>query len=159
MKKYLILIVVLLISVVSVMKSDMGPFQGIITTSPVININLDKATSGGTVELLDDDLNVTQKGIVWHTSSEPTLALNSGYTQEGAGPDSGESATFTSQMSSLVNGTTYYVRAYITNGDGTFYDENEVSFVSVPTLGEWGMIALTTLLAGFGGWFVWRRVV
>ena len=158
MKKYLILIVVLLISVVSVMKSDMGPFQGIITTSPVININLDKATSGGTVELLNDDLDVTQKGIVWHTSSEPTLGLNTGYTQEGAGPTSGNSATFTSQMSGLVNGTTYYVRTYITNGDGTFYG-NELSFVSVPTLGEWGMIALATLLAGFGGWFVWRRVV
>jgi hypothetical protein len=158
MKKYLILIVILLISVTSVMKSDMGPFQGIITTSSVTDINSDLATSGGTVELLGDDLDVSEKGIVWHTSSEPTLATNTGYTQEGSGPTSGNTATFTSQMSGLEYGSTYYIRAYITNGDGTFYG-NEVSFVSVPTLGEWGMIAFVTLLAGFGGWFVWKRVV
>ncbi|MBX3043015.1 MAG: IPTL-CTERM sorting domain-containing protein [Candidatus Kapabacteria bacterium] len=157
MKKYLILIIIILASA-AVLKSDMGLFDGVLTTTPVFNINLDNATSGGYVELTNDDLDVTQKGIVWSTSTEPTLSSNTGFTQEGAGPNSGASANFTSEMSSLVNGTTYYVRAYITNGDGTFYG-NEVSFVSVPTLGEWGMIALATLLAGFGGWFVWRRVV
>jgi len=156
MKKYLIIIVIMLISAV-VLKSDYGLFDGILETSSVSNINLDKAQSGAYVSLTDDDLDVTQKGIVWHTSQNPTLSFKTGYTQDGAGPETGESETYSSQMTGLVNGTTYYVRAYITNGDGTFYG-NQVSFVSVPTLGEWGMIALATLLAGFGGWFVWRRV-
>ncbi len=29
----------------------------------------------------------------------------------------------------------------------------------IPTLGEWGVIALSVLMLGMGGWFVWRRIV
>ena len=33
------------------------------------------------------------------------------------------------------------------------------AFASIPTLTEWAAIALGSLLALFGGWFVWRRVI
>jgi hypothetical protein len=61
-------------------------------------------------------------------------------------------------MTNLVYTETYYVRAYFTNGDGTFYGQ-EVSFVSIPTLGQWGLIIFSLLLAGVGGRFVWKNLV
>ncbi len=123
-----------------------------------IKIHDDKATSGGHIELSDDDLDVTQKGIVWSKNVNPTLVINNGYTEEGAGPPSGDSLTFVSTMTNLVYTETYYVRAYFTNRDGTFYGQ-QVSFVSVPTLGEWGLILLTLLLAGIGRRFLWYKIV
>ncbi|GAB1371381.1 hypothetical protein MASR1M45_14430 [Candidatus Kapaibacterium sp.] len=154
MKKIITIVAIVLLSA-SILKSDLGLFEGTISTTAVYNINLDKGTSGGTYEMATDDPDVTTVGIVWHTSTNPTLTTKTGYTSQT--PPNARSGSFTSQMSSLVNGNTYYVRAYIINTDGTFYGD-EVSFVSIPTLGEWGLIALTVLLAGFGGWFIWRRV-
>jgi len=60
-------------------------------------------------------------------------------------------------MTNLVYTETYYVRAYFTNGDGTFYGL-QVSFVSVPTLGEWRFILLTLLFADIGGRFLWYKI-
>ncbi len=157
MKKSLIIIAIIFIST-AILKSDLGLFDGILETASVSEIHDDVATSGGYIELTDDDLDVTQKGIVWSTNSNPTLASNVGYTQEGAGPNTGGNLLYESQMTDLVYTETYYVRAYFTNGDGTFYGQ-EVSFVSIPTLGQWGLIIFSLLLAGVGGRFLWKNLV
>lgn len=57
---------------------------------------------------------VTGRGLVYHTSANPTLANS--VAVEGAG-----TGNFTTSISGLTPGTQYYVRAYATNSAGTSY--------------------------------------
>jgi uncharacterized protein (TIGR02145 family) len=68
---------------------------------------------------------VTAKGVVWNTSQNPTITSNLGITNNGTGTSS-----FTSSITSLTAGTTYYVRAYATNEAGTAYG-GEKSFTTI----------------------------
>ena len=64
----------------------------------------------------DGNSSVNKKGVCWSTSKEPTIEddlTNDGYW----------SGTYTSIMTDLDPNTTYYVRAYATNGVGTNYSE------------------------------------
>jgi uncharacterized protein (TIGR02145 family) len=92
-----------------------------ITTLPIDNITSTSATSGGNITN-NGGTPVTQRGIVWGTSPNPTTASNS--TNDGSG-----TGNFTSNLSGLTANTTYYVRAYATNSAGTSYG-NEVSFTA-----------------------------
>ncbi len=93
-----------------------------VTTTSVTDIALTSATSGG--NLTDDGgSTVTAKGICWNTSPNPTTADNT--TDEGTAMGS-----FTSAMTDLTENTTYYVRAYATNGEGTAYGE-ELEFTTL----------------------------
>jgi uncharacterized protein (TIGR02145 family) len=69
---------------------------------------------------------ITEKGVVWSTTPNPTVASNK--TTNGSGAD-----RFTTTITGLVTGTTYYIRAYATNSLGTAYG-NEISFVFGPPL-------------------------
>jgi len=114
-----------------------------ISTNNVQIIGNEQAQSGGTIT--DEGASsITAKGLVWNTSGTPTLSDNS--TDEGGG-----SSDFTSLMDNLDVNQTYYVRAYATNSYGTGYG-NEKTFVytAIPTLPEWGLIVLGSLVAIFG---------
>lgn len=63
----------------------------------------------------------TAMGVCWSTSPNPTIADN--HTNDGSGE-----GMFTSQMTGLTAGVTYYVRAYMQNSTGVFYGE-ERSFI------------------------------
>jgi uncharacterized protein (TIGR02145 family) len=69
----------------------------------------------------DGDAAVTARGVVWSTSSDPTIALST-KTSDGSGKGG-----FISELSGLTPNTTYYVRAYATNSLGTGYG-NEFYF-------------------------------
>jgi hypothetical protein len=162
MKKLIIYIAILLFANIA-MKADWGIFEAMISTQPVYNITNNSAISGGSINLTEDDNDVLEKGIVWSTSSMPTILDNDGKTEQGAGPTSGNSAIFASNMTGLQLGTKYYVRAYLITTDESeaeiaFYGQQRI-FTTIPTLGEWGLIALGLLFASFGGWYVMRRVV
>lgn len=92
-----------------------GPSLPIVTTSPISNISDDKATSGGRV-IDDGRLKVTERGVCWAKTKNPTIKGN--HTKDGTGE--GE---FTSQITELESGELYYVRAYATNEMGTAYGE------------------------------------
>jgi len=94
-----------------------------VTTQAVTNIGTTTATGNGNITDLGIP-NPTQHGVVWDTSTGPTIADNK--TEEGAASATG---AFTSSMTGLSPGTTYYVRAYATNAAGTAYG-NEVSFTT-----------------------------
>jgi len=91
--------------------------------------------------------NVTAKGVCWSTSQSPTL--DDDFTDEGPGTGS-----FTSNLTGLADGTTYYVRAYATNSAGTAYG-NEVSFTTdeivLATLTTANASAITSFTAMSGG--------
>ena len=94
---------------------DPGP---VINTSSLLGITTTSATCGG--EVLDDDgYSVTARGVCWSTSHNPTVA--NAHTSNGTGVGS-----FTSSLTGLTPGTTYYVRAYATNSQGTKYGEEVV---------------------------------
>ena len=80
------------------------------------------AVSGGIISN-DGGSPITAKGIVWSITSNPTVSLAT-KTNNGTG-----TGTYTSNLSNLSPITTYYVRAYATNGVGTAYG-NEISFKS-----------------------------
>lgn len=92
-----------------------------LTTAAASSITQTDATSGGNVTN-DGGLAVTERGVCWNTSGAPVITDN--HTSDGAG-----SGSFSSALSSLNPGTTYYVRAYGVNSLGTGYG-NEVSFSS-----------------------------
>lgn len=122
-----------------------------LTTSSILNIGNSTALGGGTITN-DGGLSITVSGICWNTSGTPTTADSK--TTDGATSET----SFTSQLTALSPYQIYYVRAYATNASGTYYG-NEVSFTTVPTLGEWGLILLGSLFALGGGLLVWRRFV
>lgn len=102
-----------------------------VTTTSINSILAFSATGGGSITN-DGGSSVTSKGICWSTSPGPTISLST-KTSDGTG-----SSTFTSNLSGLTNGTTYYVRAYAVNTIGTSYG-NEVSFTT-----QSGVVILTT---------------
>lgn len=65
---------------------------------------------------------VTQRGVCWSTSQNPTISDNS--TNNGTGIGS-----FTSSLTDLNVGTTYYIRAYAINEVGTAYG-NQISLTT-----------------------------
>jgi hypothetical protein len=82
-------------------------------TAAVTSITATTATSGGTLSADGGDP-VTARGVCWSTSSNPTTADNKTVDGTGVG-------TFTSSITGLASGTTYYVRSYATNSMGTTY--------------------------------------
>ncbi len=97
------------------------PSVAVLTTTAVSGISLSSAVSGGTFTYQGASA-ITARGICWSTSANPTLANS--FTTNGTG-----TGTFTSNLTGLTAGTTYYVRAYATNGSGTSYG-NEISFTT-----------------------------
>ena len=59
---------------------------------------------------------VTARGVCWSTTEEPTIEDSKTEDGEGLG-------TYTSNITGLSPITTYYVRAYATNAEGTAYGE------------------------------------
>ncbi len=84
-----------------------------VTTAEVTNIDSTSATTGGNITD-NGGLSITARGVCWSTSQNPTVSDN--HTNNGTGTGS-----FTSELTGLTEGTTYYVRAYATNSAGTAY--------------------------------------
>jgi uncharacterized protein (TIGR02145 family) len=94
-------------------------------TTPVSSITPTTAASGGNITY-NENTTVTTRGVCWSTSPNPTIANSK--TADGTG-----TGTFTSSITGLTAGTTYYIRAYATNiYAGTAYG-NEISFRTTVT--------------------------
>jgi hypothetical protein len=92
-----------------------------LSTTAISGTTSTTASSGGNVSN-DGGAAVTARGVCWGTSTGPTVAGSK--TTDGTG-----TGTFTSALSGLLPNTTYYVKAYATNSEGTAYG-NEVSFTT-----------------------------
>ncbi len=96
---------------------------------------------------------ITAKGIVWSTSQTPTLSSNVGIESAGTGGNT----SFTLNATNLSIGPGYYTKAYITTANGTFYSE-AVHVGVVPTLPEWGIMALISCFIFSGGWLLYKKL-
>lgn len=111
-----------------------------LTTTIVSSITETTAASGGNITS-DGGASVNARGVVWSTSTNPTISLTT-KTIDGPGI-----ANFTSSITGLTANTTYYVRAYATNSAGTAYG-NEVSFTTLSGGGNPGSIFNPNLTYG-----------
>ena len=99
----------------------------ILTTTAVSSITTNSASSGGNVAS-DGGASITARGVCWSTSANPTISDN--HTSDGTG-----TGTFTSSITGLNSGTTYYVRAYATNSAVSGYgDQTTFTTLSLPTI-------------------------
>ena len=98
-------------------------FLPTVTTDSVSNITDTSATCGGVVTTDGGDT-IIARGVCWGTSSNPTIV--GAHTSDSTGL-----GTFTSSITGLNAGTTYYVRAYVTNSIGTSYGMT-MAFTTAP---------------------------
>lgn len=91
------------------------------TTTAITNITFNSATTGGTITT-NGGSGITARGVVYATSPNPTIANS--VVSNGSG-----NGAYTANLTGLLSNTTYYVRAYVTNANGTYY-ANEVSFTT-----------------------------
>lgn len=85
----------------------------VLTTTEASIVTENSAKSGGTITS-DAGSAISARGVCWSTSVNPTISNSKSTDGNGIG-------TFTSVISGLTIGTTYYVRAYATNSAGTSY--------------------------------------
>ncbi len=96
------------------------------TTSTVTSITYNSGTAGGNVTN-EGNTTVTERGVCWSTSANPTTSNSKLANGSGSG-------TFTVSVTGLNASTTYHVRAYAINSVGTAYGD-DVSFItSAPPL-------------------------
>lgn len=88
-----------------------------VETHEVTDIDHSSALSGGSIT--DNGMGtINEYGICWNLSGNTILDNCLGFTTE-----ENNSSTFTSKLTNLNDGTTYYVVAYATNEKGTGYGE------------------------------------
>lgn len=116
-----------------------------VITSPVTSITSTSALTGGSI-FIDGGTPITARGVCWSMAPNPTK--NDSTTVDGAGI-----GNFISTLSRLKTGTTYYVKAYSTNSQGTSYG-NEVQFrtqLSIPEVRTSAITSITSSSAISGG--------
>jgi uncharacterized protein (TIGR02145 family) len=84
-----------------------------LTTAPVTGVTISAAVSGGNITD-DNGAAVTERGVCWNTTGNPTISGTK--TSDGTG-----TGNYTSSITGLAAGTIYYIRAYATNSAGTGY--------------------------------------
>lgn len=92
-----------------------------VITQAITTVTETTADCGGEV-VSDGGFPVTKRGVCYGVSSHPTVSGS--HTSDGYGLGS-----FSSHLSALTPGVTYYYRAYATNGAGTSYGE-QFTFVA-----------------------------
>ncbi|MCX6302625.1 MAG: hypothetical protein NTW82_10620 [Bacteroidia bacterium] len=93
-----------------------------LVTTEVTEITANSAKSGGSITS-DGGAKIISSGVCWSTESEPTIT-NDKTT------DIAVDYSFTSNITDLEGGTTYYVKAYATNREGIGYG-SELSFTTL----------------------------
>ena len=110
-------------------------FTTLVLTEPSIILNsisditFTTAVCNSTVTA-DGNAPVTARGVCWKTNGIPTLSDS--HTTDGTGLGS-----YTSNITGLTPGTTYFVRAYATNIQGTKYSQYQsftTPVLSLPTV-------------------------
>ncbi|HOZ13547.1 MAG TPA: fibrobacter succinogenes major paralogous domain-containing protein [Tenuifilaceae bacterium] len=115
-----------------------------VNTSAVTDVTSISANCGGNITN-DGGATITVRGVCWGLFENPIIEELKTVDGSGAGQ-------FSSNISSLIMGTTYHVRAYATNSAGTAYGE-DVSFktLGLPSIITSGITSITSSSAISGG--------
>lgn len=116
-----------------------------ITIADVTDITSNSAKSGGNISSNGGEP-ITARGVCWSTNQNPT-------TDDYVTNDGADIGHFTSSITSLTSGTTYYIKAYAINSVGTAYS-NQLSFTTLyfaPVLTTTNISAITATSAISGG--------
>jgi subtilisin-like proprotein convertase family protein len=116
-----------------------------VTTSAISSITGISASSGGNV-LGDGGIPVTEKGVCWSISTNPTIA--GPHSSDGTGTGS-----FVSSLTGLSLGSFYYVRAFAINNAGTSYgaERSFTANAALPTITTTSISSITETTASGGG--------
>jgi len=115
-----------------------------VLTGEVTEVAHSTALAGGEV-ISNGGVSVIARGVCWSTNQTPTILDYK--TEDGAG-----SGSFTSSVSGLEFGTTYYVRAYATNQAGTGYGD-AVLFTTLAGAIDHDGNLYATIIIGDQEWF------
>lgn len=106
-----------------------------VQTRTISGVSETTAIVGGSVTSGGGAL-VTARGVVWSTSPNPSIITNEGLLNIGEG-----TGTFASTLEDLQSRTTYYIRAFATNSQGTAYG-NQLQFTTLVGVDlEYGLVA------------------
>lgn len=120
---YVIVAVLLFARCTSTIDSSTIP---VVSSAVISEITATTATGGGTVTS-SGGATVTAFGVCWNTSRNPTTSDNKMTSGSGTG-------SFTVSISGLTVNTTYYVRAYAVNSQGTSYGDEVVFTTTSPSV-------------------------
>src|SRR5664279_3646407 len=118
-----------------------------LTTTAVTGVTLTTAATGGNITD-DGGAAVTVRGVCWATTLNPVIGATN-TTTNGTG-----TGVFVSNITGLLPGTPYHVRAYATNSAGTAYGADipfTTTAVVVPTLTTTEVTGVTYNTAATGG--------
>jgi pectin methylesterase-like acyl-CoA thioesterase len=101
------------------------PTPPTLITDGITSISTTFATSGGVITN-DGNGAITAKGVCWNLGGSATTS--DAHTSDGI-----TSTPYSSLITGLIAGNTYYVRSYATNSAGTSYG-NELSFTTLSSL-------------------------
>ncbi len=111
-KLLLTAIVGIMIMTVSCKKDPIAPS---VTTNDTKEIKATSAIAGGDVTA-DGEADISARGVCYSRSDANPNILTSSHTTDGT-----STGTYESNITGLLNNTTYYYRAYATNEIGTSY--------------------------------------
>ena len=120
-------------------KDDL-PALPTLETSEIKNITATTASGGGRI-ISDGGIMVTEKGVCWSLKENPS-------TSDSRTVDGESIGQFTSALTGLIPGSSYYVKAYATNRHGTYYG-NEVTFKTISQSSNGQIIADHTVVDKF----------
>ena len=114
------------------------------STTPATSITSTTARSGGIVTNSGGSV-IMERGICWASTNNPSVSNFKAIDPGGVG-------LFTSNLTSLTPGTVYYIRAFVTNAEGTNYG-NQVIFTTLtnPSIITNNITSITTVSAVGGG--------
>ncbi len=94
-----------------------GPTIPTLTTATITNPTSTGGTFGGNITA-DGGSAITARGVCWNQLGSATIADSK--TSDGTG-----TGTFVSNVTGLITGNGYWIRAYATNSSGTAYGQDE----------------------------------
>ena len=129
-----------------------APVRPVISTLSVTGITQTTASCGGIITSAGIKP-VTARGVCWSVLPDPTTADS--LTLDGTGI-----GNFTSSITGLIAGKSYYIRAYATNDVGTSYGNQQyfttLAVQGVPVLTTAQVLNVTQITATSGGRFLFR---
>jgi uncharacterized protein (TIGR02145 family) len=123
-----------------------GAAYATLTTSSVSSITPTSVSGGGNISS-DGGAVVSARGLVYATTSNPTLSNTVLTIGSGTG-------SFSGTLTGLTPNTTYYVRAYATNSSGTAYGSEQTfttMVISYATLTTSSISSITSTSVSGGG--------